>query len=183
MKQVNIKNKEELVDAITNYYNEAENNLEKLYNQWVQSYSLIRYLPKKNKKSILWRHVSDLDIVWSDMREYSEKYNDLTAEYVEQEVDNALKLIDPVNWKVKKKLLMEISTANLEKVLSIALEHINNALSTLLKVGARMDCTYINTNERDAALWTFCDIMRLHRVKKGIERYLTPKKTEPEEIF
>jgi len=182
MKETNIKNKEELVDAITNYYNEAQNNLEKLYTQWLKSYSLIRHFPKEDKTAILWQHISDLDIVWSDMKDFAKKHSDMTAEYIAQEIDETLKLIDPLNWKVREKRLMEISASNLDKVLPIALEHITNALSTLLKVGARMDCIYIKTKERATTLWTFCDVMRLHRVKRGIKQYLTPKK-EVEEIF
>jgi len=159
--------KEEMEIIISNYYDTLNTTdiLEREYQKWLEEYSFASNVPYDAKR-VLWEHITDLDIVWSNMTEFAEKYNDTTVEYIAKEVDKALRLIDPEHWK-SNKTLMSISARNLRRNLNLALPHLKNALSTLLKIGKTMDCTYIKRNS--ATLWHAVDVSRLYRAIKGME--------------
>ena len=183
VKETAFKNKEELVDAITDYYNELQTNtnlLEKHYTQWLKENRIIGSMPCEDRRGFLWEHITDLDLVWMDMTEYAEKYDDLTAKYIAQEVDKALQLIDPENWHIKVKYLMDVTSKN-SKDLSLALEHLNNALSTLIKIGARIDC-YLIKKKKATILTALLNVYRLCRAVKGIEQYLSPKEKKAPQL-
>ena len=160
---------EELIDK---YY--TPEFLEEQYIEWLKTHELnIRMCSDKYWR--LWEHITSLDLVWLDMKDHSKKFRDTTAKYIAQEIDSALLLIDPKHWSEKRKNFMDISVKN-TKDLVLALEHLNNAFTTLLNKGKEMDCKIIK-RKGSSILICLMDLERLYCAVKGLKHIVRSEQT------